>query len=222
MSSLWIGLTLALAASVALNTSYVLQHRGSAGAAAISARHPLGTLRSLLRSRWWLVGGAVGMLGWGLHVGALSRAPLSLVQAFVAAGLALAVPLAARLAGERLGREELRGVALLVGALALLSFGLRTGVAGAAALGPGLALWLGGLAAGAVALAAGVRGPRRPVALGLAGGLLYGAADMAIKAVTVAGPLTACIAGRRPRSRSAPSSPSSADCRPAPPSPSSR
>jgi enterochelin esterase-like enzyme len=190
MSSLWTGLALALAASVALNTSYVLQHRGSSGAVAITPRRPLATLRSLLGSRWWVVGGATGILGWGLHVGALAHAPLSLVQAFVAGGLALAVPLAAWIAGERIGREETGGVAMLVGALALLSVGLRPGGAGEAVPAGPLALWLAGLGLAAGGLALAARGPRRPVALGLAGGLLYGAADMAIKAVVTAGPVS--------------------------------
>ena len=99
MTSAAPGLLMALAASVALSTSYLLQHAGSASAAAVSARRPWTTLRSLLRSPRWSVGAAVGMAGWALHVGALSRAPLSLVQAFVAGGLALTVPLAVVLAG---------------------------------------------------------------------------------------------------------------------------
>jgi len=37
----------------------------------------------------------VGLAGWALHVGAMRDAPLSLVQAFVAGGLALTVPMAA-------------------------------------------------------------------------------------------------------------------------------
>lgn len=100
MSGLLPGLALALAASVALNTSYVLQHRGAAAVPRITPRAPLATLRGLLASRWWAAGALAGMAGWAMHVGALSSAPLSLVQAFVAGGLALAVPLAARLAGS--------------------------------------------------------------------------------------------------------------------------
>ena len=86
MSSLVAGLVLAVVASTALNSGYVLQHVGSADAPAVTPRRPIVTLRGLLSSRVWLLGGAIGMTGWGLHVIALSHAPLSLVQAFVAGG----------------------------------------------------------------------------------------------------------------------------------------
>jgi hypothetical protein len=49
---------------------------------------------------------------------------------------------------------------------------------------PALALWMGALAAGAGVLAVCATGARRPLALGVAGGLLYGAADLGLKAVT--------------------------------------
>jgi S-formylglutathione hydrolase FrmB len=178
---------LACGASVALNVSYVLQHRGAAGARAISPRVPLASLRSLLGRPVWAAGATLGMLGWGLHVGALTEAPLSVVQAFVAGGLALAVPVAAALAGERLRPGEWSAVAVLVLALLALSAGLRPHRAPASVPGPELAAWLAALVLPAVVLAARAAGPRRPALLGLAGGLLYGAADMAVKAVTEAG-----------------------------------
>jgi hypothetical protein len=72
----------------------------------------------------------------------------------------------------------------MVVALVLLSVGLPTTQAGRAFSAPGLAGWMVGLALAAGALAARAAGPRRPLALGVAGGLLYGAADLALKAVT--------------------------------------
>lgn len=184
MSSLTAGLLLALAASVALNGSYLLQHAGSAHAIEISPRHPIATFASLLRSPAWTIGAVVGIAGWAMHVGALSRAPLSLVQAFVAGGLALAAPMAVFGLGHRLRAEEKRSVALMVLALVLLAVGLRD-VGKHATFTPAV---LGGYVGALCALAAGlctvVQGERRPAALGLAGGLLYGAADLAIKALT--------------------------------------
>jgi hypothetical protein len=184
VSSTALGLALALAASVALNASYLLQHRGAAHAPAVSPRHPVATLRALLRSPWWAVGALVGLTGWALHVGALARAPLSLVQAFVAGGLALAAPMAALGLGHRLEAAERRAMALMVLALPLLTLGLghpgRAAGFAPAALG-GAVLALGALAA---LLAAGAGGVNRAPALGLAGGLLYGAADLAVKALT--------------------------------------
>jgi drug/metabolite transporter (DMT)-like permease len=186
VSSLAAGLVLALGASVALNASFLLQHAGSSEAVAITPRRPIATLRSLLRSRVWLLGAAVGLTGWAMHVGALSHAPLSDVQAFVAGGLALTVPMAAIGLGRRTTAEEKHAAALMVVALVLLAVGLHARPA--TAPDPGrLVANLALLAVPAAALCARAGGARRPAALGLAGGLLYGAADLAIKAVTASG-----------------------------------
>jgi hypothetical protein len=184
VTSVALGLLLALAASVALNAAYLLQHAGSATAAAITPRRPLASLVSLLRSPLWALGAAVGMTGWALHIAALAHAPLSLVQAFVAGGLALTVPMAAIGLHHRVRRDEARAAGLMVVALVLLALGLR-GTGPNAAFDPvALAAYLAALVVPAAVLAAFVRGPGRPAALGLAGGLLYGAADLAIKALT--------------------------------------
>src|SRR4051812_154658 len=174
---------LAVAAAVALNASYLMQHAGSSTTGAVDPRRPVGTLATLLRSPIWAAGAIVGMTGWALHIGALREAPLSLVQAFVAGGLALTAPMAALGLRRRPARGETQAVALMVVALALLSIGLSGGRHASftpLALAGALAL-LVSLAALLVAL---VGGERRPLALGAAGGLLYGAADMALKAVT--------------------------------------
>ena len=183
MSGIALGLGLALVASLALNGSYVIQHVGSASAPPVDARRPLFTVWSLLRSRWWALGAALGMAGWAVHVAALSNAPLSLVQAFVAGGLALMAPVAARALGSPLTGPERFGVAIAVVSLGLLCVGLgNPGVHGAVDI-PAMAAFLvvAGLAAGFLARA---RLSWRPHALGLAGGVLYGAADVAIKALT--------------------------------------
>jgi hypothetical protein len=170
---------LAAGAAVALNGSYLLQHAGSPKAVAVDARRPAATVVALLRSPLWTLGAGVGMLGWALHVGAMREAPLSLVQAFVAGGLALAVPMAAVGLHQRLTTAERQALALMVAALVLLAAGLHGG-GGRGTFAPrALALWMAGLAAGAGVLVA-VGGP---VALGTAGGLLYGAADLALGAV---------------------------------------
>ena len=76
-----IGVVLAISAAVALNASYLMQHAGSTTLAAIDARKPVATFGSLLRSPIWVAGGAVGLTGWALHLGAMRHAPLSVVQA---------------------------------------------------------------------------------------------------------------------------------------------
>jgi hypothetical protein len=186
VSSVVIGLALALVASVALNGSFVIQHVGSLAAPPIDVRRPLRTLAGLLHSRAWVAGAALGMAGWALHVTALSRAPLALVQAFVAGGLALVAPVASRVLARPLSRVEWCGVGAAIVALVLLCVGLRDHSA-VARTAPMVVFLL------ACAIAAG---PLARVQLGLAGGVLYGAADVAIKGLTgsVTVPLLAAAA----------------------------
>jgi hypothetical protein len=181
-----VGILLALGAAVALNGSYLMQHAGTP-ATAVDVRRPVATLLALLRSPLWLLGGVAGMSGWALHVAAMREAPLSLVQAFVAGGLALAVPMAALSLRARPSREDVQALGLMVLALAGLSAGIRT--AGAHSRPDALVLgaWIGAQMAAAALLAAFVRGARRTPSLGVAGGLLYGAADLALKAITGVG-----------------------------------
>src|SRR5206468_784166 len=124
-------------------------HVGSASAPPVDVRRPIATLLGLLRSRSWALGALLGMCGWALHVTALSHAPLSLVQAFVAGGLGLMAPIAARALGTPLTRAERAGVAVVVASLALLCIGLgNPGVHGAVdALSMALFLAACGLAA---------------------------------------------------------------------------
>jgi hypothetical protein len=181
VSSTTLGMALAFAAALALNGAYLMQHVGSSTTMAIDPRRPIATLSALLRSPLWTLGSLVGLSGWALHIGAMREAPLSLVQACVAGGLALAAPMAAIGLRRRLARSETQALAVMVIALVLLSLGLtahRHAGFHAGALASCTAL----LAAAAVALAIRARG--RPVVLGVAGGLLYGTADLAIKAVT--------------------------------------
>jgi hypothetical protein len=184
VSSIVLGLGLALAASLALNGSFLLQHAGSVDRPAITPRRPVATFKSLLRSRLWVLGAALGVGGWALHVGALSQAPLSLVQAFVAGGLVLAVPLATRVLHHHLDRAEAAAVLLLAGSLVLLSVGLGHPPSHPDYDPAVLGGYLAGAAGAAALLALAAGGEARPSALGLAGGLLYGAADVAIKALT--------------------------------------
>jgi hypothetical protein len=182
---LLVGIGLALLASVALNASYLVQHLGSQHTPAISIGRPIATLRSLLASRLWLFGSFAGLVGWGLHVGALSQAPLSLVQAFSAGGLALAVPLGAWVTHTRLERRERAAIVAMGGALALLGIG-----AGGAGLAIVPAITLAAFLAVCLVVSAGLSalraGPRRPHLLGIAAGVLYGSADVATKAATTA------------------------------------
>jgi hypothetical protein len=182
---LLVGVALALLASLALNAAYLVQHLGSQHAPDISLGRPIATLRGLLASRLWLVGSIAGVLGWGLQVGALSQAPLSLVQAFSAGGLALAVPLGVWVTHTRLERGEQGAILAMGGALVLLAIG-----AGGAGVATVPALTLGAFLLVCFVISAGLSavpaGPRRPHLLAGASGVLYGGGDVAIKAATTA------------------------------------
>jgi hypothetical protein len=82
-----LGLLLALASAVGTNVAFLFKHRGAVLAPPIRVRHPLRSATDLFSSRWFAVGWIVAILAWGLHVGALSLAPLSVVQAVLSGGL---------------------------------------------------------------------------------------------------------------------------------------
>jgi hypothetical protein len=187
-----IGIVLALSAAVALNGSYLMQHAGSP-AAAVDPRRPLATMAALLRSPLWTLGAVAGMSGWALHIAAMRMAPLSLVQAFVAGGLALAVPMAAIGLRVRPSAADVQALALMVLALIALSVGIRTAGAHSRPDAQVLGVWIAAQCGVAALLVAVAGGARRAPALGLAGGLLYGAADLALKALTGVGVASAWL-----------------------------
>ena len=98
------GLLLALGSAALINLGFLLQHRGlGAGDRAAGWRR---RCASALRNRTWLAGQALGWSGFAAQIVAVAIAPLSLVQAFAAGGLALSVPLAARLFAHRITRPR--------------------------------------------------------------------------------------------------------------------
>src|SRR5207245_45019 len=71
-------------------------------------------------SRWFVVGWIVSLLAWVLHVGALSLAALSSVQAVLSGGLVFLAVLAERFFGFRLGRRQWTGVTITAAGLAVI------------------------------------------------------------------------------------------------------
>ncbi len=182
MSHLVIGLSLAVVGSVALNVSYLIQHAGSVVMPTIGFRHPMKTVSSLLRSRLWLAGGVLGMTGWAISIAALTQAPLSLVQAFLIGGIALLAPVAVRVLGHQLTPRELAGISLVLVALLVLLVGRGTVGVHSHFRNGALGIYLSAsVCAGACLLL--IR-QRRMYMLAAVGGILYGAADVAIKALT--------------------------------------
>ncbi len=183
-----LGLLLALASAGALNWGFFTQHGAASELPRLSVRRPVASLRLLSRSRRWLLGFSVGILGWALYVAALRCAPLSLVQAVSAGGLGLLFVFVWRSGGAaRPSGRELIAVIVSVVGLALLAASLAGPASDGSAPRPiAVAAWLLvlSIAAGAVAASIGV-GVSAAAALGSAAGILYATGDIATKAVVV-------------------------------------
>jgi hypothetical protein len=185
------GLVLALAAALALNIGFFVQHGAANAMVSLSIRYPWRSIRLLVTNRQWMVGYATGWVGWGLYIAALSLAPLSLVQAVSAGGVGILAFLAHRL-GTPLGPRERLGAWIAVVGLLLLGASLTVHVPVASTAHSSTLLIViaaGVVAAGVLAGLAAKTG--RPAALlGCTAGLLFGLGDLATKgAVSGNGPL---------------------------------
>jgi drug/metabolite transporter (DMT)-like permease len=179
------GLLLAVGCALAGSVAVLLKQRGAVAAPVVLPRYPLRSAIGLFRSKWWTVGWLVALGAWLLHVGALSLASLSLVQAVISGGLVFVAIVAERFFGFHLGRRQWIG--LLVTACGLAVLGLTAAPparnhASAAALiaveGAVVAL------SGALILVSSRLEPRhlrKGIVLGTAAGALFGVSDIAIK-----------------------------------------
>jgi drug/metabolite transporter (DMT)-like permease len=205
------GLLLALASAMGTNIAFLFKQRGAVLAPPIRVRHPLRSASDLFSSRWFAVGWMVAILAWGLHVGALALAPLSIVQAVLSGGLVFLAVFAERYFGFQLGRRQWIGVTITAAGLVVI------GLTGAGATHPGQASLAALIAVEGAIFAAGailVRISTRRhlpdrvegLLLGAAAGALFGVSDVAIKYLTQTPPgpllgavspwtLTALVAG---------------------------
>src|SRR5215813_3517847 len=120
-ASVQLGLLLAVATALASIVGFLYKHRGAVESPAVDWRRPLWSSLVLFRSRWYTLGVLIALTGWGLHVGALALAPISLVQATIAGGLVLLTVVADRFFAHRVTRREWIGVALAAAGLAFLA-----------------------------------------------------------------------------------------------------
>jgi drug/metabolite transporter (DMT)-like permease len=191
-----LGLILALASALGTNVAFLFKHRGAVLAPPIRVRHPLRSAADLFRSRWFAVGWMVAIVAWGLHVGALSLAPLSIVQAVLSGGLVFLAVFAERFFGFQLERRQWAGVTITAAGLVVI------GLTGAGANDPQRASLAALIAVESAIFALGAAlvriSTRRLVLhraegllLGAAAGALFGVSDVAIKYLTTAprGPL---------------------------------
>src|SRR5512142_3179193 len=116
-----VGLALATASALGTNVAFLFKQRGAVAAPPVRARHPLRSAVDLFRSRAFALGWAVAVAAWGLHVGALALAPLSVVQAVLSGGLVFLAVLAERYFGFHLGRRQWAGVIVTSVGLAVIA-----------------------------------------------------------------------------------------------------
>jgi drug/metabolite transporter (DMT)-like permease len=180
-----LGLALSLASALATNLGFLFKQRGAVRARPITTRHPLRSAGDLFRSRWFAVGWGVSLGAWVLHVGALSLAPLSVVQAVLSGGMVFLAVFAERFFGFHLGRRQWAGLTITAVGLAMIAL---TGISQDARRSSVPALIA--VECAIFAVGAGlVRYSGRPACqerseallLATAAGVLFGVSDVAIK-----------------------------------------
>lgn len=184
-----LGILLALACAFVANLAFFLKFRGANEVPKVQVLHPLRSARRLYSSKWFTIGMITATASWGLHVGALAMAPMSVVQVALAAGVVFIAVMADRMFGFEVGMRQWAGLLAIAGGLVLLGLTLpsmhgahsRFSDPAMISFEAGL-FFLGGLL---------IMGPRmggrvehHGVMLGAAAGILFGVSDTAIKALT--------------------------------------
>lgn len=184
-----IGILLALACAFVANLGFFYKYRGANEVPKVQVTHPLRSGRQLFSSRWFVLGMVIATASWGLHVGALALAPMSVVQIALAGGVVLIAVMADRIFGFEVGWRQWLGLILTAAGLVLLGLtlpavhGTHSHFSDAAMISFEAGLFgLGGLL---------IMGPRmggpahhHGVMLAAAAGVLFGVSDTAIKALT--------------------------------------
>jgi hypothetical protein len=177
------GLLLAVLCSATAILGFLFKQRGAAGAPPVELRHPVRSTMALFANRWWTLGIIVAIVSWAFHVAALALAPISVVQAVIAGGLVLLAPIADRFFGFAVTRREWLGVAAVAVGLAFLAATLGDTAKeahGDYETGTLLVYVFALVGVALVLCATRAGGP----ALAAAAGLLWGASDVAIKALS--------------------------------------
>ncbi len=184
-----LGILLALACAFVANLGFFYKYRGANDVPKVQVLHPLRSTRALYSSKWFTLGMITATFSWGLHVAALSLAPMSVIQVSLAAGVVFVAVMADRLFGFQVGRRQWVGLFLTAAGLVLLGLTLPSMHGPHSSFSPVVMIsfeaglfGLGGLL---------IMGPRmggaaehHGVMLGAAAGILFGVSDTSIKALT--------------------------------------
>lgn len=190
-----LAIVVALLATTAYHLGLILEKRALTRLPAIDARHVLALLRTLLSAPAWLAGFALMLCGFGLQVVALTLAPVSVVQPVLASGVVILLVLSRIVLRERLGRLELACVLAMAVAIAIIALSAVGPAGHVGHRSSGLLLAAVAVSTCLVALGFGAsalrpaptgrhRLPAIGVSYGVASGLLYGVATLAIKALS--------------------------------------
>lgn len=188
------GLAVAVVSAALYDLGYILEKQALTGLPPVRP-NPVHLARTVVRSQRWMVGFVAMLAGLVLQVGALTLAPVSVVQPVLAAGLVGLVVAGGPVLGERLHWRQRAALILVIAAVVAIAVSSQPGARLARSVSAdrfaALALPVACLAI--VAAAAGLSSSRRggrPVppawtaaALAGAAGLLYGLGAVAEKAV---------------------------------------
>ena len=187
--TLFLGLLLAGLSALITQVGFLLRERGAVAAPDVDVRHPVATTVGLFRQKWWTIGYALAVVAYVCHVGAMTLAALSLVQAVLAGGLVVLGVVAERFFGFHLERRQWAGVVLTSVGLALLA------ITGEARSGQDSADYsvaamlafeaaLVGIGAALILSSRERRKSQQGVLLGLSAGLLFTMTHVAVKALS--------------------------------------
>src|SRR5258708_29936973 len=115
-----LGILLALLCAFVANLGFFYKYRGANSVPKVQVLHPLRSTKALYSSKWFTLGMLTATASWGLHVGALAMAPMSVVQVALAAGVVFIAVMAERLFGFEVGRRQWVGLLLTAAGLVLL------------------------------------------------------------------------------------------------------
>ncbi|MGP0102485.1 MAG: hypothetical protein ACLPUT_12815 [Solirubrobacteraceae bacterium] len=184
-----LGILLALACAFVANLGFFYKYRGANSVPKVQVLHPLRSVRQLYSSKWFALGMLIATGSWGLHVAALSLAPMSVIQVSLAAGMVFIAVMAEKMFGFSVGRRQWLGLFLTAAGLVLLGItlpamhGPHSHFSQAAMISFEAGLFgLGGLLLMGPRM--GGRTEHHGVMLGAASGVLFGVSDTAIKALT--------------------------------------
>lgn len=187
------GVGVALLATTAYNAGLVVEKQALGRLPAINGRRAVAMAASLITSPRWLTGFGLMLCGLGFQVLSLMLAPVTVVQPIMASGVAIVLILSRVILREHLSRRQYAYVAVMAVSVIMLALstggnsqvGHRVAALQIAAVAVPSCLFALGIAVTAVQ--AGSRKHRMPVtgvSYGIATGLFYGVAALAIKALS--------------------------------------